>query len=162
MRSMSYRGAKLVLWPCSDTHVHPNISIQKLFAALDEVHLLGWPSSSLHMPLQKRHPGGQPPQNQLLYMPPQLQERRRTLRTIGRLSATEAPIPNSSSFIRGLQRQLLDQTCHSKAMPDVAKARNRRSLPPHIPNPQHPHVKVARTTPPAYPQYKHQSPIRLQ
>ncbi|KAH8627179.1 hypothetical protein IG631_16947 [Alternaria alternata] len=79
------------------------------------------------MPLQKRHPGGQPPQNQLSYMPPQLQERRRTLRTIGRLSATEAPIPNSSSFIRGCKgscwtRHVTPKRCQMLRRPGTDEA----------------------------------------
>jgi hypothetical protein len=110
------------------------------------------------MPLQKRHPGGQSPQHQLSSTRQQLPERRRTLHTISELSAREAPTPNFSSFIGGLQRQPLDQTCHSKAMPDVAKASNRRSLPQHVSNPQHPQVKAARTAPLAYSQYKYQTP----
>lgn len=112
------------------------------------------------MPLQKRHPGGQSPQHQLSSTRQQLPERRRTLHTISELSATEAPTPNFSSFIRGLQRQPLDQTCRSKAMPDVAKASNRRSLPQHVPNPQYPQVKANRKAPLASAQYTYQTPIR--
>jgi hypothetical protein len=121
--------------------------------------LLECPSSSLHMPLQKRHPRGESRQHQLSSTRQQLPEKRQTLHTIGELSATEAPTPNFSSSIGGLQRQPLDQTCHSKAMPDVAKASNRRSLPQHVPNPQYPQPKTNRKAPLASAQYTYQTPV---
>ncbi|KAH6842145.1 hypothetical protein B0T12DRAFT_424697 [Alternaria alternata] len=111
------------------------------------------------MPLQKRHPRGESPQHQLSSTRQQLPERRRTLHTISELSATEAPTPNFSSFIGGLQRQPLDQTYHSKAMPDVAKASNRRSLPQHVPNPQYPQVKANHKAPLASAQHTYQTPV---
>jgi hypothetical protein len=111
------------------------------------------------MPLQKRHPRGESSQHQLSSTRQQLPERRRILHTISELSATEAPTPNFSSFIGGLQRQPLDQTCRLKAMPDVAKASNRRSLPQHVPNPQYPQVKANRKAPLASAQYTYQTPV---
>jgi hypothetical protein len=58
-----------------------------------------------------------------------------------------------------LQRQPLDQTCHSKAMPDVAKASNKRSSTRHVPNPQYPQVKAIPIAPLEYAQYTYRTPI---
>lgn len=107
----------------------------------------------------KRHPRGESPQHQLSFTRQQLPRIRRTPHTISELSATQAPTPDFGSFIEGLQRQPLDQTCHSKVMPDVAKASNRQSLPQHVPNPQYPQVKANRKAPPAYAQCTYQTPI---
>ena len=111
------------------------------------------------MPLQKHHPGGQFPQHQLSSTCQQLPERRRTLHTISELNVTQAPIPDFSSFIGGFSRQPLDQICHSRAMPDVAKASNRRSLPQHFPDPPYPQVEANCEASLAYAQNTYQTPI---